>query len=147
MNLLSLLPGVLKTVGKVLGIDVFGKAADALGSLSLSPEQQLALQQALATHEEEMKRLGVDELKTVLSENIAMIASPDRFVSRARPFGLYTACVITAAMAVAEIFGVKIDTGAVVTLIAPMWGSAAWYSYNRTQEKIANLQNGNGGGK
>lgn len=144
MNLLSLLPGVLRAVGKVVGIDVFGKAADTLSSLSLSPEQQLALQQALASHEEAMKQLSVEELKTVLSENLAMIASPDKFVSRARPFGLYTACIITAGLAIAEIFGAKIDTGAAVTLIAPMWGSAAWYSYNRTQEKIANMQNGNG---
>jgi uncharacterized membrane protein len=137
VSLLSILPGALKAIGKVLGLDVFGKAADALGSLSLSPEQQAALQQALQAHEEEMQRLSIEELKTVLSENLAEIASPDKFVSRARPFGLYTACVITAGMAVAEIFGVKIDTGAIVTLIAPMWGSAAWYSYNRTQEKIA----------
>ena len=145
MNLLGLLPNVLKAVGKILGIDVVKQAGDALAGATLSPEQQVAVQQALAEHEEKLKELGIEELKTVLSENLAMIASPDKFVSRARPFGLYTACLITTGMAVAEIAGVKIDTGAIVTLIAPMWGSAACYSYNRTQEKLANFKNGNGG--
>lgn len=145
MNLLGLLPTILKAVGKVLGIDVVKQAGDALAGAQIPPEKQVELQLALAEHEEKLKALGIEELKTVLSENLAMIASPDKFVSRARPFGLYTACLITTGMAVAEIAGVKIDTGAIVTLIAPMWGSAAWYSYNRTQEKLANYKNGNGG--
>src|SRR5512143_1720613 len=108
MNLLGLLPTILKAVGKVLGIDVVKQAGDALAGAAIPPEKQVELQLALAAHEEKLKELGIEELKTVLSENLAMIASPDKFVSRARPFGLYTACLITTGMAVAEIAGVRL---------------------------------------
>src|SRR5512146_1689384 len=117
MNLLGLLPNVLRAVGKVLGIDVVKQAGDALAGATLSPEQQVAVQQALAQHEEKLRELGIKELKTALSENLAMIASPDRFVSRARPTMLYVATGITALLSVIigiTIFrAVHIDLGAI----------------------------------
>jgi hypothetical protein len=140
VSLLSILPGALKAIGKVLGLDVFGKAADALGSLSLSPEQQVALQTALATHEEEMQRLSIEELKTVLSENLAMISSSDKYVSRARPTGLYLFYLATFAVVVAEIFGVKIDSTVILATLGPLGGVGGTYVYRRTTEKL------NGGG-
>jgi hypothetical protein len=142
MNLLGLLPKVLAVIAKVTGLDVVKQAGEALAGAQLSPEKQAELQEALATHEEKLKELGIEELKAVMSESLAEINSSDKFTSRARPFGVYVACVITAALAVAEIAGVKLDTGAVVTLIAPLWGQTAWYTYQRTREKM----NGNGSG-
>src|SRR5574341_480663 len=100
MNLLGLLPNVLKAVGKVLGIDVVTQAGDALAGAQIPPEKQVELQLALAAHEEKLKALGIEELKTVLSENLAMIASPDKFVSRARPTMLYVATGITSLLSV-----------------------------------------------
>ena len=144
MNLFSLLPSILKTVGNVLGIGVVKDAGDALAKAQLSPDQQAALQEAMLTHEKDMAQISLDELKTVMSESLAEIQSPDKFVSRARPTGLYFAYLGTLAIIVATIVGVKIDSGAIITLLAPMWGQAAWYSYNRTQEKLGATGGSNG---
>ena len=141
MNLLTFLPGVLKTLGGILGIsDKVKVVTDALASADGSPELRAQLQQALLAHEAEMRRLGIEELKAVMSESLAMITSPDKFVSRARPTLLYLAGLITAALAAAKIFGVVINND-VIWLIGPMWGQAGWYTYQRTREK---LNGGNG---
>ena len=132
MNLLTLLPGALRAVAKVTGLDIVGKAADALTNVPESPE----LRAALLEHEQEMKRLSIEELKVALSENLAMIGSADKFVARARPTQVYLAGFITAAIAVAMIFGAKLDTGAILTIIGPLWGNAAFYTHNRTREKM-----------
>lgn len=134
--LLSLLPAALKAIAKVTGLDVVKQAGDALASAQFTPEQQTELKQALMAHEAEMARLSLEDFKVAMSESLAEIQSPDKFVSRARPFGVYAACVITSALAVALIAGVTVDTAAILTLIAPMWGQAAWYTFNRTREKM-----------
>lgn len=143
MNLLGFLPGIIRTVGSVLNIGFLKDGADALEKAQLTPEQQASMQSALQTYELQMKQLGLEEFKTVMSESLAEITSPDRYVARARPTGLYIAYLGTAALVAANIAGVKIDTGAMVTLLTPMWSQAAWYTYNRTKEKLAN--GGNGG--
>ncbi len=136
--LAGLLPTILKTVGKITGIGIVSDAGDALQKAQLTPEQQIALNAALAEHEEKMAQISLDQLKTVMSESLAEIESPDKFVARARPAGLYIAYVGTLAIIAAEIAGVKLDSGAIITLLAPMWGQAAWYTQKRTQEKLGN---------
>jgi hypothetical protein len=131
-------------VGSVLGIGVVKDAGDALSKAQLSPDQQAALQEALLTHEQAMAQINLDEFKTVMGESLAEIQSPDKFVARARPAGLYVAYVGSLALIIATIVGVKIDSGAIITLLAPMWGQAAWYSYNRTQEKLGTNGGTNG---
>lgn len=139
MGILDLLPGVLKAAGKLLGIgDKVQEVVTALDGAP--PEIRAQLAKDLQVHEQAMKALSIDELRTVMSTELAMIASPDKYVARARPTMLYVAGLITAAMACGMLAGVKLDTGGVVTLLGPLWGNAAWYTWNRTKEKM----NGNG---
>src|SRR5216117_831209 len=77
VNLFSLLPSILKAVGSVLGIGVVKDAGAALAAAQISPEQQVALQEALLVHEKEMAQINLDELKTAISESVAMIQSDD----------------------------------------------------------------------
>jgi len=137
MGIFSFLPAILKTVGSVLGLHAVTEAGNALAATQLTPEQSVALQTALAQHEEAMARVSLEELKTVMSESLAELESPDKYTSRARHTGLYIAYLGTSAIIAATIAGVHMDAGALLTLLAPMWGQAAWYSYNRTQEKLA----------
>lgn len=139
MGILDLLPGILKVAGKFLGIgDKVKEVADAIQGAP--PEVRAQIAHDLQEHEAAMKALSIEELRTVMSTELAMIASPDKYVARARPTMLYVAGLITAGMAVGMLAGVKLDTGAVVTLLGPLWGNAAWYTWNRTKEKM----NGNG---
>jgi len=138
MNPLSIVTGLL---GKIADKTGFKPLQDVLHFLSgdniskLPPEQQAAIQEALMQHEKDMRSLDIEELKAFMSESLAEIQSPDKFVSRSRPTQVYIAGGITAALAIGMLFGVKLDTGAIVTLLAPLWGNAMWYTKNRTDEK------------
>lgn len=136
MNPLDLLPGVLKAVAKILGIGKLSEAADALSNAQVTPEQKLELQKALV----EFRQLDVEELKTVMTEALAEIQSTDKYVSRARPTGLYLFYIVSAGLATALILGVKIDPTAVLTILGPLAGVGGTYVYRRTTEKL----NGNG---
>lgn len=143
MNLLDILKPVLSTIGDITHIGIFNTAADAIGGdqmKALPPETQLALETALQKHEEAMRSLDIEELKTFISESLAEINSTDKYTSRARPTGVYAATIITAMMATGMLFGVKLDTGAIVVLLAPLWGSAGYYTFNRTKEKLATIR-------
>src|SRR6267142_1360785 len=118
--LFNLLPTILKTVGKITGIGVLNDASDALSKAQLTPEQQTQLQTALLEHEAAMKQLSIDEMKTALSESIAMISSSDKYVARARPTGLYIFYLVSGGIATAMMFGVKIDPTAVLTILGPL---------------------------
>ncbi len=135
--LLNLLPNILKTVGKITGIGLVSDAGDALSKAQLTPEQQVALQTALAEHEEKMAQLSLDQFKTAMSETIAEVQSPDKYVSRARPTGLYIFYAVSAAIAAAMIAGIKIDPTAILTVVGPLAGTGGYYIYARTQENIA----------
>jgi len=139
--LLGLIPGILRTIASITGLSPVKEAADAIQNAQLSPEKLAELQEALQRHELAMKALSVDELKTAVSESVAMITSPDKYVSRARPSGLYAAYAISTALAVALVFGVKIDAAAILTLMGPMYGAASVYVWRRTSEKLGG--NGN----
>jgi uncharacterized membrane protein len=140
VNILGLLPGVLRTIGHVVGINIFDQAADALKNLNVSPEQQVELDKAMKAHEEAMESLSIEKLKTVLSETNAMLASSDKYVSRARPTGLYVAYLCSIAMTVTLIIGTHVDAAAILTLMAPLYGAQGYYMHLRTKEKL----NGNG---
>src|SRR5947207_1593768 len=84
--------------GSVHGIHAVTEAGNALAATQLTPEQSVALQTALAQHEEAMARVSLEELKTVMSESLAEIESPDKYTSRARPTGLYIAYLGTSAI-------------------------------------------------
>lgn len=141
MNLFKLLPGVLRAVAKIIGIDSVDKAAAALEQAQLTPEQQAAVEQALIAQTVSIRQLDVEELKTVMSESIAEIQSADKYVARARPTGLYLFYLATFATVVAEIAGVKIDPTVILATLGPLGGVGGTYVYRRTTEKL----NGSGG--
>ena len=131
--LLPELSKVLSAAADVIpGGSVLKDAAALLGSgTQLTPEQQLALQTEVDKHESDM-------LSALNAESIAEVQSPDKYVARARPTGLYIAYLCTLGMVGALVAGAKLDTGAMLTLLGPCWGQTAWYTYQRTQEKKAN---------
>ena len=145
--LLGLLPGILRALAKAVKLPILGEAADALSNTTLTPEQTAAAQEALQRHQEAMKALSVDELKAVvqaaMAENVAMVQSEDKFVKRARPFGLYAFYGITAAVALAQVFGQHIDAVAIMATLGPLGGAAGTYIYRRSSEKLG----GNGTGE
>lgn len=133
-GVLSFLPKLLNTAADAIpGAGILRDAATLLSNAgpTLTPEQQLALQTEMDKHEADM-------LSALNAESIAEIQSPDKYVARARPTGLYIAYACTLGMVTALVLGIKLDTGAMITLLAPCWGQAAWYTANRTKEKIAN---------
>jgi hypothetical protein len=136
----NLLPGILKAVGKVLGIGKLDEAASALENAQIPPEKQVELQQALLEQTKALRELDVEELKTFMSEAIAEIQSPSKYVSWARPTGLYCFYVGSLALIVAMIFGVKIELAPIIGVLSPMAGVGGVYTYRRTTEKM----NGNG---
>jgi len=144
MNILNLIPGILKTIGNITGIKIFGDASNALIGAQLSPEQQAQLETALQAHEAEMAQINLDSFKTAMSEALAEVQSTDKYVSRARPTGLYIFYLVSGAIAVGMLFGVKLDPTAVLTILGPWAGVGGTYVYQRTQEKVAALRNGNG---
>lgn len=137
--ILKLLPGLLKTAAKALGIDI-ESAAKAIVGEQFTPEQQIALDAALKQHEAEMFQLGIEEMKVAMSESLAMIQSTDKYVARARPTGLYIFYAVSAALAIGMLFGIKVDPTAVLTILGPLGGVGGMYVYKRTTEKL----NGNG---
>jgi hypothetical protein len=134
--ILAALPSLLKTIGKITGITKVTEAGDALGATQLPPEKQAELEMALAAHAVELAKVSAGELATIVSESNAATASEDAFVRRARPAGLYVAYAITTALAVAMIAKIPLDTGAIATLILPLFGNAMWYTHSRTSEKL-----------
>ena len=141
--LLGLLPGILRTVASITGLAPVKEAAEAIASAQLTPEQQATLQEALLRHEQAMKALSVEELKSAVSESVAMVQSSDKYTSRARPTMLYVATGITAVLCVivgiAVLKSTKIElgtVGAIVSLMTPLWGAGGYYIYARTREKL-----------
>lgn len=141
MNLLKLIPNLLKAAAGILGVDSVKDVVDAISNNKLTPEQRVALDAAMKEHELAMKQVGLDELKTVLSETQLMLASQDKYVSRARPTGLYIAYTCSIAMTIALVTGTSVDAAAILTLMAPLYGAQGYYMHLRTKEK---MNGGNG---
>jgi len=136
MGLLGLLPNIIKTAARVLGLSKVEDVVSALESGNMPPEKRVELQLALQSHEQAMKALSIEELKTVMSETSLMIQSEDLYTKRARPSGLYAAYLISIALVVALIAGVKIDATAILTICGPLYGAQAYYIGQRTREKL-----------
>ena len=133
--------GVFRAAAKIVGVDVLNEAAKTVEALQMTPEQEQAFKVAVMEHERELRQLDIEEIKTAMGESLAMIGSSDKYISRARPTGLYIAYVCTAAMAVALIAGKHIDATAILTLMGPLYGAQGYYMHLRTKEK---LNGGNG---
>ena len=138
MNLLGLLPGLLRTVGHILGIGAANDAATAIEGAQMTAEQRAALQVELQTHEEKMKALSIEEMKAAMAESLAMVESPDKYVSRARPTGLYiyyfASLFLTVTIALAS-HGHP-DPTAILAIIGPMAGVGGVYTWAKTKEKL-----------
>ena len=140
MNPLKLVGGVLKTAASLIlpGLSpadsgVLNQAAEIVSRIKDTPEVRLAMLE----HEQELKRLAIEEMRVANEESLAMIASDDKFVSRARPSGLYTFYVCAVAEIVAELLGADIDPVAILTILAPLAGVGGTYVLNRTREKLS----------
>lgn len=142
--LIKLVPGILKTVAKVLGGNqILTQAADVLENVSIPPEKQLEMQKALQEHEVAMEQLDVERLKQAVIESVAMVQSTDRYVSRARPTMLYAAtaitCVLAGAICYVTIKHITVDwgiVGAITSLTLPLFGAGGYYIGQRTKEKL-----------
>lgn len=143
---IKLIPGVLKTVAKVAGLaqdNPLAKAADVLENISIPPEKQAEMQAALQLHEQAMKALSIEELKTVLSESQLMLQSEDKYISRARPTMIYAGVgvgiFLTVIVGLVLIKHVVVDWGAVAIIgqiMAAFFGTMGWYTTKRTEEKL-----------
>lgn len=145
--LISVLGKLVKIAGNVLGVDSVKDVVDAFENNKLTPEQKAALEAGLREHEEAMEQFSLERMKLAVQESVALIQSPDKFVSRARPTMLYAATVVVMFLAVCiGIVLVKhtpIDwgvVGAMTSLLAPLFGAGGYYIGQRTKEKL----NGNG---
>ena len=138
MNLLALLPRVLKTVAKIAGVDV-DPIINAITGDNLPPEKRVELETAIMNHELEIKKLDVAALTTLVDEAKAATMSEDKFVRRARPFGLYVAYLFTLMMAVGILFHI-VEEGMwtlISGMMVPLYGNAVYYTHNRTKEKMS----------
>lgn len=146
MGVFDIIGGVLKTAARVAGIKIGGdassvldKAAEILSQVKDTPEFRLESMK----HEEELRKIAVAEMEVANQESIAMIASEDKWVKRARPIMLYAATAITVILCfmvgIAALNETKIDlgvVGAIVSLMTPLWGVSGTYVYRRSTEKI-----------
>lgn len=146
--LLGLIPKIVKTAAGILGVDSVKDVVDALQNNKLTPEQRVALETATLDYQKEMRAFDLEELKTAVSESVAMISSPDKYVSRARPTMLYVGSGVAAF--IAFVMGVVIfkhtpvewgAVGALTSLLTALFGAGGYYIGQRTKEKM----NGGGG--
>jgi hypothetical protein len=136
--LLKVLPGLLKTVGKLTGLSKVSEAGEALaGAPALSPDKAAELEVALGAQMVELRRVEADELKAILAEHIEEVKSDDAYVRRARPTGLYVFYLVSVAVVVGLLLKIDIDPAAILTVIGPLAGVGGYYVGNRTKEKTA----------
>lgn len=134
LPIINIASKIIKAAAGVLGIDSVKDVVDAIQGNKLTPEQRLAIENATNEHEKEMTDLA-------LSETNLMLQSQDKYVSRARPTGLYVAYACSVGMVVALITGTHIDAAAILTLMGPLYGAQGYYMHLRTKEK---MNGGNG---
>lgn len=140
MNIFDIVKGVLKTAARVAGLDlgnpgkgsVLENAVEVLERMKDTPE----MRDAIREHEREMKALSIEELKVVLSENLAMLQSEDKFVARARPTGLYFFYFLSGLLIIAHILGKTLDPTFVWSVLGPLGSVGGLYVWKRTQEKV-----------
>lgn len=141
MSIFDVLPKLLKTAGSILGVNSVGDIVDALEGNKMTPEQKVALDAAAKQFEIENRQIDTEQMKQFVSEAIAEIQSTDKFVSRARPTGLYLAYLLSGLVIGGMLFHIPVDRALVAEIMVPMYGAGGYYMYLRTKEKM----NGNGG--
>jgi hypothetical protein len=132
MDLLGILPGALRTVGKLLGI---GPKVEEIATAiaGATPEQRLQLQESLQEHEARVLGLAVEQVK-------AETASDDKFVSRQRATGCYIAyAILVVNYCLFPVF--KVSFAMPLEILLALLGFPAWYGWLRTKEK---MNGGNG---
>lgn len=139
--LLGILPKIIKAAGSILGVDSVKDVVDAIEGNKLTPEQKVALDTATKQFEVEMRQIDTEQMKQFVAESVAEIQSSDKYVSRARPTGLYLAYALSAFVVIGMLTHLPIDRALVAEVIVPMYGAGGYYMYLRTKEKM----NGNGG--
>lgn len=147
MDILSLvthaLPAIIKTVGGAVGLGgPAGALADAIAGAS--PEKKAELAQAIAALDLETLKVKAGMVDSDNKVEIAELQSTDKYVSRARPTGLYVAYFTTLTLVLAIIAysfakGTPIPTDVILALLVPCWGHAGYYAFSRTQEKKAGV--------
>jgi CRISPR/Cas system-associated protein Csm6 len=134
--LLKLIPDALKLLAGKFGPsggEVLRDAATMLTARESDPEMQRALAEL------DLEKLKVDAgiVESAETTDRVMIASEDKYVSRARPTGLYIYYLVTLAITGGLLWGKQIDPTAILTLVGPLTGTAAFYIHKRTMEKMA----------
>jgi len=145
-NPISLITGAVSAGAKLVK-EITGFA----DKISTTAEEKMTLvnsaQAAVHAFNIKLEELSNNAFQSLVDLELAAIRSEDRYVRRARPTGLYIAYTVTGLLAVVQsalliIAAVKgapvvlIDTGVIVTMLLPLYGNAAYYQYNRTQEKL-----------
>jgi len=131
---------VVKTAAGLLGVTSVKDLTAAIEGGKLTPEQRVALDAAAKQFEIENRQIDLEQMKQFVSEAVAEINSGDKYVSRARPTGLYLAYVLSGLVVVGMLFKIAIDRALVAEIMLPMYGAGGYYMYLRTKEKM----NGNG---
>jgi hypothetical protein len=142
VNLLSILPGVLKTVARVTGLAPLANAADLLSTAQIPPEKQLELQQALMEHELAMKQAAVEEYKATVDVIKTEATSEDKYVRRARPSFLYLMYIVLGVnyviTPIIHMFILTVTPYPIPPDLLVLFGSGyLGYSYLRTKDKQA----------
>ncbi len=134
--ILSLLPKLVKAAASILGVDSVKDVVDMIEGNKLSPEQKVALDAAAKQFEIEQRQIDTEQMKQFVLEAVAEINSPDKFVSRARPTGLYFAYILSALIVAGMLLHAPLDRALVVEVMLPMYGAGGYYMYLRTREKL-----------
>ena len=145
-NPLSIFTGAAKAaagfVGSITGLIDEVSTTDEEKRVLINSAAKIA-----ADFELKMEGLSNNALQAIVSLELAATKSEDKYVRRARPTGLYIAYAVTGILAltqtalliIAVIQGTEpiwLDTGAIATLLIPLYGNAMWYTHNRTKEKV-----------
>lgn len=149
IQIIGWIPKIIKVAASVLGVDSVKDVVDALENNKLTPDQRVALDAATKQYALEMRGFDLEEVKSTMTQAIAELQSPDKYVSRARPTILYVASGISIFLAV--VLGIVIikhttiewgAVGAMSSLLGTLFGVSGYYVGKRTAEKL----NGNGNG-
>lgn len=145
-NPISLITGAVSAGAKLVK-----EITNLADTVSTTAEEKMGLinsaEEAVHAFNIKLEELSNDAFRGLVSLELAALKSPDKYVRRARPTGLYIAYAVTGVLAltqsvmliIAAVNGadpIWMDTGAVATLLLPLYGNAAYYQYNRTQEKL-----------
>lgn len=138
---LPIIGGLIKAVGEITGLSSVKDVVDAIIGDKLTPEQKLQLNEAAKQYSIQDRQIDTEQMKLFVSEAIAEINSPSKFVSFARPLGLYFAYLLSILVVIGMLAHWNIDHALVAEVMLPLYGAGGYYMHLRTREKL-NGQNG-----